>query len=126
MLDAVSVIDTETSASRLARAIIADIELNNRHDTGESAMAAAVAEGRSAFQRRVGPALRGVFEQALGQTRLIAFAGAFGAMPHPPLPPRPPPPPATRSNTSLFIGLAIVMTIAAIAWFFAAHGAGTH
>jgi hypothetical protein len=126
MLDAVSVIDSDAAARRLARAIIADIELYNSHDTSESAMSAAVAEGRSAFQRRVGPALRGVFEEALGQTRLSAFAGDFGAMPHPPLQPRPTPPPGTRSNTNLLIGVAIVMTVAAAAWFFAAHGAGTH
>ena len=89
MLGAVSLIDDDAAAHRLARAIIADIELYNSHDTSESALSAAVAEGRSAFQRRVGPALRGVFEQALAQTRLSALAGEFGAMPHPPPQPRP-------------------------------------
>ena len=117
-------IDTDAAAhSRLARAIIADIELYNSHDTSESALSAAVAEGRSAFQRRVGPALRGVFEQALAQTRLSALAGEF-AMPHPPLEPRPTPPSRTRSNARLLVGLAIVVAVAAVAWFFAARGAG--
>jgi hypothetical protein len=120
----VSVIDTDAAAHRLARAIIADIELYNSHETSESALSAAVAEGRSAFQRRVGPALRGVFEQALAQTRLSAFAGEFGAMPHPPPEPRPMPPPRTRSSTRLLVGLAIMMAIAAVGWFFAVHGAG--
>ena len=116
-------IDTDAAAHRLARAIIADIELYN-HDTSESALSAAVAEGRSAFQRRVGPALRGVFEQALAQTRLSAFVGEFGAMPHPPPEPRPTPPPKTRSNARLLVGLVVVTAVAAIAWLFAVHGAG--
>jgi hypothetical protein len=124
MLDAMSVIDSDAAARSLARAILADIQLYSRPGAGESAMTDAVAEGRSLFQRRVDPALHGVFEQALDQSRLGTSAGDFRAMPHEPVQPRPKSPPPPRSNTGLFIGLAIVVAVAAIAWFFVVHGAG--
>jgi hypothetical protein len=122
MLEGVSVIGDEAAARRLARAIIADVELYYAR-AEESALLSGVAEARGLFQVRVDPALHAVFEQSLGGTRLAVFAGGVATMPHPPLPAQPSATTTTRVNLGVVVGLALVMGVAAVVWFVATHGA---
>lgn len=120
-------IDSEEAARRLARAVLADVELYNqaRIDAGAD-MSTQVAEGRGVFQQRVQPTFHGVFEQALAQTRLAMYASNGPMLAHPPLPRAPGLAPSTRSNTGLVIGMALVALVAALVGAYLAMGRGSH
>lgn len=126
--------DRETAA-RLARAIIADLTLYNGDAMREGVdLSATVAEGRQLFQRRVAPALHGVYEEALGSTPLARYAGGGLPVAAPPVEapreypreyPREPivRPRTQRSSAALFIWIAVFMVVAlaAVGFFAVRH-----
>jgi len=114
-------IDTEEHASRLARAICADIELYNQDAIAAGQdMTAALEEGRSLYRERVAERLLPIFEQVLAAKGLGAPRGAIearrafepAASPHPPLPARTPPRPS--ASPALAIGIAVLVLAAAV------------
>lgn len=81
-----TVIDSMEGATKLARAIVADVRLYNQDalaDGSESGWAA-VAEGRNLFMRRVSPELYAVFESVLHADPILhRYAGGPHGSPEP-------------------------------------------
>ena len=118
-----SLIADRDKATRLARAIVADIVLYNKEaiTTKAPSLTKEVGEGRALFEARVVPELHGVFDSAVRESLLEPWAGEA--------PPRAVPPerapldplveasPATRpdkgSITGLLVGLVVVVVITA-------------
>jgi hypothetical protein len=77
-----AIIDTETGARRLARAIASDLLLYNQarvvrgieDDTLFEALADDIAEGRALYRRRVSPALHGLYDRALVDVLVMGAA----------------------------------------------------
>lgn len=73
-----SLIDTEEAATRLAKAIDADIRLYNHEDIAAGAdISGVLQEGRDLFHSRVVPSLHRVYEETIqGLVQRRPFAGA--------------------------------------------------
>lgn len=91
-----ALIEDETRAVRLARAICADIELYNADAiANRSDLTEAVTEGAELFRSRVSPELRSVFEREMASrpfaslVRRLADAPATAAAPANPYAPQP-------------------------------------
>lgn len=123
-----ALIDTEESATRLAKAIDADIRLYNHADIAAGAdMSEVLQEGRDLFHSRVVPSLHRVYEetiQGLAQRRPLSGAATLAPVEKvsgSPLPPglfesnqRP-----ERSGPSwLFVSVALVLAVA-LGWLIA-------
>jgi hypothetical protein len=67
-----SLIEDEAKATRLARAIAADIELYNEAAiTAGTDLTPQIQEGRELFRSRVVPAFHAVFEDVIGKSRVM-------------------------------------------------------
>jgi hypothetical protein len=128
-------IDDEVNATRLARAILADVELYNADKIRQSKdpardLGPEIAEGRALFVSRVAPGWQSAFERELRSwvERIAAGADLPGAAPSP----KPPfAQPAGQSDVQArpqtsFLTMAALLVLAvalAIVWFVFLHRA---
>jgi hypothetical protein len=115
------VIIDDDRATRLARAILADIQLYNAEAIGQASPAVneAIAEGRALFRSRVDPSLHSVFETALAASSLAAWGApidhTYRAPPAPPVVRAP-----AQSNSQVLALIAIVVLAAGACFFYLA------
>lgn len=115
-------ITDDERARRLARAIIADVELYYGSEIAAASpgLSGAVEEGRGLFQQRVAPSLYPIFEAALAESRLAPWGSAIEVgYRHvaPPIAPLPAPEPPQTSLVLIFL-VALTAVGAAVYYYF--------
>jgi hypothetical protein len=120
----VALITEDEKATRLARAILADIQLYNHDAIAEASpqLNNAIAEGRGLFQSRVDPSLYALFENALADSSLAPWGRSGNAnAPYRPPPMAPPAPQEPRANTAVIVLIALAALALGILVYFTAH-----